>query len=110
MMFHSVLLGVQIRGGGSKSASGFGPGGGSYPWGSKSAVTPDLLLVSIFVKSSIDVHQIARKRESFWKDLDIIDRRLHNMLMNGSLFKRFRFSEIFRLGHYDFLQLDLSSL
>ena len=33
---------------------------------------PDLLLVSIFVKSLIDVHQIARKKESVFKDLDII--------------------------------------
>ena len=33
-MFHSVLLGVQIRGGESKSASGYGPRG------SKSAGTP----------------------------------------------------------------------
>ena len=49
-MFHSVLLGVQIRGGESKSASGFGPGGsisasGFGPGvqireGPKSAVTP----------------------------------------------------------------------
>ena len=42
MMFHSVLLGVQIRGGESKSASGFGPGGsisasGFGPGGSISA-------------------------------------------------------------------------
>ena len=33
---------------------------------------PDLLLVSIFVISLIDVHQIARKKESVFKDLDII--------------------------------------
>ena len=48
-MFHSVLLGVQIRGGESKSASGFGPGGGGpYPLadldrGSKSAGGPNPL-------------------------------------------------------------------
>ena len=45
MMFHSVLLGVQIRGGESKSASRFGPGG-PYPLadldqGSKSAGGPN---------------------------------------------------------------------
>ena len=58
---------------------------------------PDLFLVLIFVKTMIDVHQTARKRESVLKDLDIIDRRLHDMLMNGSLLKRFRFSDVFHL-------------
>ena len=42
-----------------------------------------LLLVPIFVKSSIDVHQIVRKRES--------------VLKNSSLLKRFWFSDVSRL-------------
>ena len=58
---------------------------------------PDLFLVLIFVKSLIDVHQIARKKESVLKDLDITDRPLHNMLMNSSLLRRFRFSDVFHL-------------
>ena len=56
--------------------------------------------VWIFVKTLIDVNQTARKRESVLKDLDIINRRLHNIQMNSSLLKRFWFSDVFHLWHH----------
>ena len=49
------------------------------------------------MKTLIDVNQTARKRESVLKDLDIINRRLHNIQMNSSLLKRFWFSDVFHL-------------
>ena len=48
----------------------------------------------------IDVNQTARKRESVLKDLDIINRRLHNMQINSSLLKSFWFSDVFHLWHH----------
>ena len=48
--------------------------------------------------------------ESVLKDVDITDRRLQNMIMNGSMSKRFRFLDEFRLWHCDLPWLDLSLL
>ena len=44
--------------------------------------------------------KLLEKGGSVLKDLDIINRCLHNMQMNSSLLKRFWFSDVFHLWHH----------